>query len=193
MQRWRFLEEGHLPIVMLTADARAEAQATCEAAGADAYLTKPINSRELMYQIAQLADQQTPPAAESTPARQLPPDNLDEAVLDNLAQFGGPSFVQGLLASFEEDSERSLRDIERALDAQNYGQWHDQLHMLKGGASDVGANLLAQLCTEAERIKPYEMSAPSTRQKLEEVRFALVAAQTALTVYLDQKLRAESN
>jgi two-component system sensor histidine kinase RpfC len=193
VQRWRFLEEGHLPIVMLTADARAEAQATCEAAGADAYLTKPINSRELMYQIAQLADQQTPPAAESTPARQLPPDNLDEAVLDNLAQFGGPSFVQGLLASFEEDSERSLRDIERALDAQNYGQWHDQLHMLKGGASDVGANLLAQLCTEAERIKPYEMSAPSTRQKLEEVRFALVAAQTALTVYLDQKLRAESN
>ena len=193
VQRWRFLEKGHLPIIMLTADARAEAQATCEAAGADAYLTKPINSRELMHQIAQLASQQTLPAAETTPASLLPPDNLDEAVLDNLAQFGGPSFVQDLLASFEEDSERSLRDIERALDAQDYGQWHDQLHMLKGGASDVGANLLAQLCTEAERIKPYEMSAPSTRQKLEDVRFALVAAQTALTVYLDQKLSAESH
>lgn len=193
VQRWRFLEKGHLPIIMLTADARAEAQAACEAAGADAYLTKPINSRELMYQIAQLADQQTPPAAETAPARSLPPDNLDESVLNNLAQFGGPSFVQDLLASFEEDSERSLRGIERALDAQDYGQWHDQLHMLKGGASDVGANLLVQLCAEAERIKPYEMSAPSTRQKLEDVRFALIAAQTALTVYLDQKLRAESN
>lgn len=193
VQRWRFLEKGHLPIIMLTADARAEAQVACEAAGADAYLTKPINSRELMHQIAQLASQQTLPAAETTPARLLPPDNLDEAVLDNLAQFGGPSFVQDLLASFEEDSERSLRDIGRALEAQDYGQWHDQLHMLKGGASDVGANLLAQLCTEAERIKPYEMNEPSTRQKLEDVRFALAAAQAALTVYLDQKLSAESH
>ena len=79
-------------------------------------------------------------------------------MLDNLAQLGGPGFVQDLMASFAEDSERALRDIERALAAQDYGQWQDQLHKLKGGASDVGANRLAQLCADAERIKPYEMT-----------------------------------
>ena len=59
--------------------------------------------------------------------------------------MGGAAFVEDLLASFEEDSERTLRDIERALAALDYGQWHDQLHMLKGGARDLGANQLAQL------------------------------------------------
>ncbi len=58
VQRWRFMEQGHLPIVMLTADARTEAQAACEAAGADSFLTKPVNSRELVDVIARLASQQ---------------------------------------------------------------------------------------------------------------------------------------
>jgi len=66
--------------------------------------------------------------------------------------------------------------------------------MLKGGASDVGANRLAQLCAGAERIKPYEMGDADTRQQLDDVRvrFALGEAQTALMAYLDRKLRAES-
>ena len=109
----------------------------------------------------------------------------------DLAQMGGPAFVEDLLASFSEDSERALRDIERALDAQDYGQWRDQLHKLRGGASDVGANRLAQLCAEAERIKPYEMKGMGATQKLDGVRLALTSAQAALTVYQDRKLRAE--
>jgi len=112
-------------------------------------------------------------------------------VLDDLAKLGGAAFVQDLLASFAEDSERALRDIERALATGDYGQWHDQLHKLKGGASDVGANQLAQLCAEAERIKPYEMTEIAARQKLDEVRLALASAQDALAIYLDRELRAE--
>jgi two-component system sensor histidine kinase RpfC len=105
--------------------------------------------------------------------------------------MGGPAFVQDLLASFSEDSERAIRDIERALVAQDYGQWLDQLHKLKGGASDIGANHLARLCAEAERIKPYELNGTDAIQKLDGVRLALNAAQAALTAYQDQKLRAE--
>jgi len=190
VQRWRFMEEGHLPIIMLTADARAEAQTVCKEAGADSFLTKPVNSRELVDMIARLASKQpVTPAIAAPPAL---PDELDESVLNDLAQLGGHAFVKDLLASFEEDSERSMRDIERALASQDYGQWHHQLHMLKGGASDVGANRLAQLCTEAERIKPYELVGGRARQKLDEVRFSLTEAQTALADYLDKSLRAES-
>jgi two-component system sensor histidine kinase RpfC len=190
VQRWRFMESGRLPVIMLTADARAEAKAACEEAGADSFLTKPVNSRELLDAIARLTGQQAQVAAAVAHAAR-PSSILDESVLDDLAQMGGHPFLQDLLASFEEDSERSLRDIVRALEAQDYGQWHDQLHMLKGGASDVGANRLAQHCAEAERIKPYEMSTPAASEKLEDVRFALAEAQAALTAYLDQKLRAE--
>jgi len=189
VQRWRFMEKGRLPIVMLTADARAEAQAACEEAGADTFLTKPVNSRELVEVIARLAGQQAQPHAAAPHAKQVP--ELEESVLNDLAQMGGPAFVQDLLTSFSEDSERALRDIERALIAQDYGQWRDQLHKLKGGASDLGANQLAQLCAEAERIKPYEMTGIGAGQKLDGVRLALAGAQAALTAYLDRKLRAE--
>ncbi|OYY79761.1 MAG: hybrid sensor histidine kinase/response regulator, partial [Hydrogenophilales bacterium 16-62-9] len=152
VQRWRFMEKGHLPVIMLTADARAEAKAACEEAGADTFLTKPVNSRELMDVIVHLANQAgITPAPHPLPQAQQQGE-LDESVLDGLAQIGGSVFVQDLLASFEVDSERALRDIERAFAARDYGRWHDQLHMLKGGASDVGATQLAQSCAEAERI-----------------------------------------
>ncbi|MFP5419020.1 MAG: ATP-binding protein [Gammaproteobacteria bacterium] len=191
VQRWRFMEKGHLPIVMLTADARAEAQAACAEAGADTFLTKPVDSRELINVIVQLANPADAPAPVPQPGVRHP-DGLDEAVLDNLTQIGGAAFVQDLLASFEEDSARAMRDIEHALAAENYGRWYDQLHMLKGGASDVGATGLAQLCADAERIKPYELSGTATREKLEQVRVALNETRSALTRYLDHKLRAES-
>jgi two-component system sensor histidine kinase RpfC len=186
--RWRFMEKGRLPIIMLTADARAEARTVCEDAGADSFLTKPVNSRELIDVVARLAGQQAQLIAAAPHA--VPVQELEESVLNDLAQMGGAAFVQDLLASFSEESERAIRDIERALAAQDYGQWLDQLHKLKGGARDVGANQLAQLCVEAERIKPYEMTT-GAGQKLDAVRLALSKAQTALTTYLDRKLRAE--
>jgi two-component system sensor histidine kinase RpfC len=190
VQRWRFMERGHLPVIMLTADARPEARVVCEEAGADTFLTKPVNSRELMDAIARLAAQPAQAPAAAPHAAQAV--NLDESVLDNLVQMGGHTFVQDLLASFEEESARLMRETEHALAAQDFGQWHDRLHMLKGGASDVGANRLAQQCAEAERIKPYEMTGQIAFQKLYELRRALAEAHTALTAYLDRKLRAES-
>jgi len=88
VQRWRFMEKGRLPIIMLTADARAEAQLTCEDAGADAFLTKPVNSRELVDVIARLAGQPAESCA-ATPPRSAQVDELEESVLDDLAKLGG--------------------------------------------------------------------------------------------------------
>ena len=190
VQRWRFMESGHLPVIMLTADARPEAKTVCEDAGADAFLTKPVNSRELMNAIARLAGQ--PVSAPGTAPRPAPADELDESVLADLVQLGGHGFVQDLLASFEEESTRLVHDIARALDAQDYGAWHDHLHKLKGGARDVGANRLAQRCADGERLRPYEMTGPDARQKLDAVRVALAEAQAALTAWLDRTSRAEN-
>src|SRR5512139_4855 len=193
VQRWRFMEAGHLPIIMLTADARGEAREACEAAGADTFLTKPVNSRELIDVIGRLAAQPGQSAAASPASEPQTEEELDESVLDDLAQLGGPGFVEDLLTSFEEDSARALRDIERALTAQDYGQWHDQLHMLKGGARDVGANQLAQRCSEAERIKPFELATSLAQDRFDSVRAALAATQTALVAYQASRLRAEHN
>jgi len=191
IQRWRFMESGRLPIIMLTADAREEAEHASTEAGADVFLTKPVNSRELIDVIARLAQQQpTALPAHSAPA--TPAVTLDESILEDLARLGGTGFVQELVGSFGEDSLRGINEVERALITQDYSLWHDQLHMLKGGASDMGACQLARLCNEAERIKPFEITQPVARQKLDAVRLALTDAQAALAAYTDRKLRAEN-
>ncbi|MDZ7585226.1 MAG: response regulator, partial [Thiobacillus sp.] len=190
VQRWRFMENGHLPIIMLTADARAEAQTACEEAGADSFLTKPVNSLDLIDAIARLVARQTPTADKATSSEQWEGE-LDECVLDELAQLGGAAFVEDLLASFEEESGRTLRDIERALAARDYGQWHHQLHMLKGGARDLGANPLAERCAEAERIKAFELATRLAHDRLDAVRAALATTRTALAAYQASKLRAD--
>ncbi|MHB0916656.1 MAG: ATP-binding protein [Thiobacillus sp.] len=191
VQRWRFMENGHLPIIILTADARAEARAACEEAGADAFLSKPVNGRDLIDAIARLVARQTPSIAGKAPSAAQQEAELDETVLDELAQLGGAAFVEDLLASFEEESGRTLRDIERALAAQDYGQWHHQLHLLKGGARDVGANLLAQRCAEAERTKAFELATRLAHDRLDVVRSALAETQTELAAYQARKLRAD--
>jgi two-component system sensor histidine kinase RpfC len=191
VQRWRFMENGHLPIIMLTADARAEAQTACEEAGADSFLTKPVSSRDLIDVIARLVARQTPAAADKPTSPEQWEKEIDERVLNELAQLGGAAFVEDLLASFEEESERAIRDIECALTARDYGQWQHQLHMLKGGARDLGANPLAERCAEAERIKAFEFATRLAHDRLDAVRSALAATQTALAAYQANKLRAD--
>jgi two-component system sensor histidine kinase RpfC len=194
VQCWRFMESGHLPIIMLTADAQEEAKRASQDAGADGFLTKPVSSRALVDMIAGLVILEPAPAAVvQASAAASTSGVIDESILNDLAQMGGgQSFVRELIDSFNEDSKRSMTEVERALLTQDYGMWHDQLHMLKGGASDVGANQLARLCAEAERIKPFEITSAIAREKLMAVRSALGEAQTALMAYLDRELRAES-
>ena len=193
IQRWRFMESGHLPIIMLTADARGEAERASQDAGADGFLTKPVSSRALIDKIAGLvAPEQLSAITIQTTAAVSTASVIDESILDDLAQMGGGQpFVRELIDSFNEDSQRSLTEVERALLDQDFGMWHDQLHMLKGGASDIGAYQLARLCAEAERIKPFEITAAVARDKLMNVRSALGEAQVALAQYQDGKLRTE--
>lgn len=193
IQRWRFLETGHLPIIILTADAREDAEQASRDAGADAFLTKPVSSHALIDMLAQLMDKSLQPASSGTTSMgSVSRGILDETVLENLALMGGGQlFVQELIESFNEDSQRSIREIERALRTEDFGMWHDQLHILKGGASDVGAHELARLCAEAERIKPYEITASLARDKLVIVKSALEQVQTSLAKYQSIKLRTE--
>ena len=193
IQRWRFMENGHLPIIMLTADAREDAEQLSKDSGADAFLTKPISSHGLVDMIAQLIKKNTQPMLlKPASLRGSNGGILDETVLENLALMGGGApFVRDLIDSFNEDSKRSITEIESALHTEDFGKWHDQLHMLKGGANDVGAHELARLCSEAERIKPYEITTTLAREKLLIVRSVLAETQTSLARYQEGKLRAE--
>jgi two-component system sensor histidine kinase RpfC len=192
-KRWRFMEQGHLPLIMLTADATEEAQQICAEAGVDAFLTKPVNSRSLMEVLAKLTSQDKTEVVSGKPQAQRKQAVVDEDVLRELAELaGGLDFVRELVDGFKEDAERSYEEAVSALSTQDYGAWKDHLHMLKGGASDVGCTQLSAVCIEAERIKPYEIAQPLARERLAAVRAALDSAKAALDDYLaSQRSAAE--
>ncbi len=192
VRSWRYLETGHLPMIMLTADAREESQKACREAGADAFLTKPVNSRELIDTVASLASANAPASAKpAIESHKSAAPLLDESILDDLTSLGGgPKFVAGLIEEFTQDSLHIFEVIERAARERDYPLWRDQLHMLKGGASDVGASQLAELCVEAERVQPYELGTPVAAEKLEQVRAGWTAAGARLAEYLSRQASA---
>ena len=194
VRRWRFMEQGHLPIIILTADAREESKRVCQEAGADEFLSKPVNSRILIDTVARLALVETATRMRPQIVRERPSATLDEDILDDLASLGGGlDFVRGLVQEFNRDSLRAFEAIEQALRDRDYPLWKDNFHMLKGGASDVGAQHLAQLCVEAERIQPYEIGTAQSWEKLEQVRAASTQASTALTEYLTRQSSVSQN
>ncbi len=192
VKRWRFMEQGHLPIIMLTADARNEAEQQCRDAGADDFLSKPVNSRALLEKIALLTQRASGGDAHVSEARQQPSAQiLEETVLLDLAEVGGGiEFVRDLVEDFRKDGARAIDAVRQALVQQNYGAWKDQLHMLKGGASDVGAQAMAEACAMAERIKPFEITMPIAAECLEQVASAQQNALMALDDFLARQRNA---
>jgi two-component system sensor histidine kinase RpfC len=188
VKRWRFMEKGHLPILMLTADARADAEKLCREAGADDFLTKPVDSRLLLDKVAFVAlsgrNETSKPTVGKRPAGSI----LDESVLENLSEFGGgPEFVRDLIDEFRQDSDRALDATRKALAARDYGAWKDHLHMLRGGASDVGALAMVHACVEGERIKPFEIAQPLAEERLAAVAAEQQAALAAMEAFLDRQ------
>ncbi len=191
VKRWRFMEKGHLPVIMLTADARNEAELQCREAGADDFLTKPVNSRALLDKVALLAlpgGEAPARAADAAPRKAA--SVLDESILKELAEFGGGlDFVRELVDEFRQDSNRALEATRQALQERDYGAWKEHLHMLKGGASDVGALAMADACSAAERIKPFEIGQPLASERLA----AVDAAQQATLAAMDEFLARQQS
>jgi two-component system sensor histidine kinase RpfC len=166
VRQWRAQESGRLPIVMLTADARDEAQCSCVDAGADAFLNKPVGAHTLAETVARLARR----GADATV-----PAPLDEGLLGELLQLSGEPFVRDLIAHFTEDSRRALEEIRGARTGAASLGWREALHRLKGGARDIGAVRLAGLCAEAESVKAGEIDDAAIRAALDEALEALTA------------------
>lgn len=188
VKRWRFIEQERLPIIMLTADARTDAEAECLEAGADVFLTKPIRSAELAGAIAGLFREKEKPTRSSTETSTTtrPNEILDESILGELSRMSGDDLVREILSSFCKDSEQNLLETQRALFGRNQAKWHDQLHMLKGGAFDIGAWKLAHLCAHTERLHLSDASRSEANQKLDEIRIALSEVQSAIEIHLDR-------
>ncbi len=204
LKTFRFMDtRAKVPVIMLTADATPEAKATCEEAGADIYLTKPVEARRLLDVIADFSTRIIKKPDETGQenglkecavgeVKAVQEDIIDEIVLDNLLQLGsGTEFIRELVAGFTDDGMRIMNELQESVDQRDYPKLRDATHALRGSAGELGASKLVRLCFQIERIKPYEMGSEMLSSLVSSIKQTFHATEIAFEEYLNRQIEAE--
>ncbi|MEJ2686086.1 MAG: ATP-binding protein [Gammaproteobacteria bacterium] len=147
-----------LPFIVLTGNATTEAAREVEEAGAAAYLTKPIEGRQLLAAVHSV----TEGSAHAVPAagKADVPAPADDELISNqvFAQtsslFGSGPMLTGFLGRFFDDAERLIDATRAALKEGDIGEARNLVHALKGSASCLGAVRLARAADRMQHCDP---------------------------------------
>ncbi|MFT5664694.1 MAG: two-component system sensor histidine kinase RpfC [Gammaproteobacteria bacterium] len=170
----RFMDtRANIPVIMLTADATLEAKEAAIAAGANSFLTKPIDARGLLKTIASLSktnqnrhkiSPKGPRTSVSANGSFPESDWYNADVLHELEALGeGPDFVISLLKNFEREGSQHILNINNAKH-NDFFEFREKLHALKGSATELGANRLIDICVIGESFKPYDIGTEKLNQ-----------------------------
>ena len=198
VKTYRFMDtSAKVPVVMLTANATLAAREACRAAGANSYLTKPVDARRLLETVAELTHKGSLPkfadkAAVQSLSHEVPAlkhtTKLDETKLESLVQLGsGPEFVKELVDGFRRDGERLLEHLQHAVETQDYPELRDAAHALKGTAGELGGIFLVNLCKEAETLKPYDMASEKALKLVEKINNTFMSTCQILAEYIQRR------
>ena len=178
--------KAQVPIVAMTAHARAGDQPRCLAAGMDAYLTTPITSRALIAMVESLADRAAPARAARPPASPPPCDAALE-VFDCQAALasldGRASLLQKMTTYFFPDAPHCLAEMQAGLKGGAPDTIARAAHRLNGTLIYLGAAPASQAahCVEQAGIAGDLAQAASA-----------IEALTAQVARLDAALRSWS-
>jgi two-component system sensor histidine kinase RpfC len=199
LQALRLMTRGRerLPVIMLSADVTPEAKREALEAGADAFLSKPIEALRLIDEIQRLAAAKPDAArkAEMRPAAQGSPGVPAPAVvntdtLGHLEELGSSlAFLEKLIGVFLADNAAILERTERVLAARDYHEFRSLLHAMKGSSASMGTDRLTRLCGTSGNLSDAELrlQAPALQRTLTE---ELAAAREQLERYLQERRKA---
>jgi two-component system sensor histidine kinase RpfC len=189
-------KESTVRFLILTANATTEAMNECREAGADAYLTKPIEPAKLLDQIDRLAPRgagtrasakATVNISDTPSASTLPEHVLNDATLASLEIMGKrSSFIPELIHGFLHDTEGLLENMEKAIRAKRYEDFKDLAHAMKGSAGSVGAQSLYDICSGISGISD-EMLGKKASTLMHDLVTQYESARYELLAYLERR------
>jgi two-component system sensor histidine kinase RpfC len=194
LYRFAHSDGPRLPIVALTADATPEARRACEQAGMDAYLTKPVDLRELLELLDSLA---LPRAADEVPfagtadkpyapaaAKDRAPV-VDLVALDNLRALDpNPEFLNDVLRTFIIDTQEIIQDLHVALHERDITKFRNHAHALRSSAANVGAARLRACAADIDASSAAQFERDG-EAKLAEIVSNFASFQEKIAPYLE--------
>ncbi|MBX9812640.1 MAG: response regulator [Burkholderiales bacterium] len=177
-------QEPRAPMIMLTAEATAEAMQQCKAAGMQAFLTKPIDPEMLFETISALtgdarviSDQQ----ASMESATQLSPNApiLDESILAELDKHAySTQFIADIVESFTSDMSELIERLEAITASADWSELTDIRHTMEGTARGSGARGITALVEELKSLP--DLTSEERFERIEELRRCFVTTQEAM-------------
>jgi two-component system sensor histidine kinase RpfC len=199
----RFMDTRRdLPVIMLTADATPEARQASTDAGTNAFLTKPVNARALLDRIASLsrdiAKEDTASASNTTyiashldrrrSAQEIRGSQwYEESAIRELSALGDYDFLFNLIRNFQRDGIQHVARINEAAE-DDYPEFREALHALKGSSIELGARTLSDTCQQAEALKPYDIGSDTSKKMAAEVQRVFLKTSAALGDALKQDI-----
>jgi two-component system sensor histidine kinase RpfC len=188
-----------LPVVMFSADVTPEAKRECLEAGADAFLSKPIEAAKLLEELQHLCGGLVQEAAKPIVAHGVPSPRAEQAgvtptvnpaTLADLEELGSsPGFMDKLIGVFVADNVTLLAKMESTLAGRNIGEFRSHLHAMNGSAASMGAERLTVLCKDIGRLSDAEIKL-QVLSLLKSLRDELAATREAFERYLRNRQRS---
>ena len=186
LKSFRFMDtSGKVPVIMLSADALPDTIEACKQAGANDYLTKPIEASALLSAVSGFGKQEAgresagPAVAVTAPAD----DILDDASLSQLYNLvKSADKLASFIESLESSGQDHLAKLKLFSQQGNITAFLDEIHALKGGAGTLGGVALVRLCQEIEG-KRYRLSGSDMSAYVEKVEATFQQTCEALHDY----------
>ena len=152
LRQLRYMQAGgpQTPVIVLSADATAQAARDAEEAGAPAFLTKPVSVARLLETVAELINparlaRARPPAEPNLPVK-------NSAVLEELAAMQlGESFLLDFVEQCIKDAGECMAQLKQQASSRRWADCRETAHALKGIAENLGARPISERCQQLMR------------------------------------------
>ncbi len=152
LRQLRFMQAGGraTPVIVLSADATAQAARDAEQAGAPAFLTKPVMVARLLETIADLVTLDKLPQVR--PLGDTVRPSINSAVLEELADMRlGETFLRDFVEQCIKDANQCMAELRQQGTLRSWTECRETAHALKGIAENLGAQLIAERCQQIMR------------------------------------------